>query len=61
MISLAHSFGMEVIAEGIETADQLEILRELDCDHGQGYLYAKPLSSGQLAEFLQTTSIAKLP
>jgi diguanylate cyclase (GGDEF)-like protein/PAS domain S-box-containing protein len=42
MISLAHSIGKRVIVEGIETADQLEILRDLRCDEVQGYLLGRP-------------------
>jgi diguanylate cyclase (GGDEF)-like protein/PAS domain S-box-containing protein len=43
--SLAHALGMDVTAEGIETVDQLRSLQGLNCDHGQGYLFARPLSS----------------
>ncbi len=41
--SLAHTLGMEVIAEGIETEQQLAVLQAIACDFGQGYLFAKPL------------------
>ncbi|MEL6938908.1 MAG: EAL domain-containing protein, partial [Cyanobacteria bacterium J06598_1] len=43
IISLGHQLGMDVIAEGIETAAQLRGLRALDCNYGQGYYFAKPL------------------
>jgi diguanylate cyclase (GGDEF)-like protein len=42
MINAAHAFGLRVVAEGIEDADQLETLRQLACDSGQGYLFARP-------------------
>ena len=42
MISLAHSIGKRVIVEGIETAAQLEILRNLECDEVQGFLLGRP-------------------
>ncbi len=42
VIALAHGLGIEVVAEGIETAGQLARLRELVCDRGQGYYYARP-------------------
>jgi EAL domain-containing protein (putative c-di-GMP-specific phosphodiesterase class I) len=42
VISLAHGLGIEVVAEGIETAAQSERLRELVCDRGQGFYYARP-------------------
>ncbi len=43
IISLGHQLGMDVIAEGIETAEQLAGLRRLSCNYGQGYFFAKPL------------------
>ena len=42
-ISLAHSLGMKVLAEGVEKAKQVEILRSLNCDEIQGFYYARPL------------------
>ena len=43
IIGLAHTLGLKVIAEGIETEHQLESLCELGCEYGQGYLFSKPL------------------
>ena len=43
IISLAHTFGMSVVAEGVETEAQLAYLRSLSCDYAQGYLLSKPL------------------
>lgn len=45
IITLAHTLGMDVVAEGVETLEQLEILRSLGCEYGQGYLFAKPLDT----------------
>ncbi|MFC3298093.1 EAL domain-containing protein [Arthrobacter agilis] len=42
VISLAHSLGMKVLAEGVETSTQALILHGLGCDQGQGYLYGRP-------------------
>ncbi len=42
IISLAHAFGLEVVAEGVETAEQAQLLRKLGCDQAQGYLFARP-------------------
>lgn len=43
IISLAHKLGISVVAEGVETSDQLRILKENECDILQGYLFSKPL------------------
>ncbi|MEV4343103.1 bifunctional diguanylate cyclase/phosphodiesterase [Actinoplanes sp. NPDC049596] len=42
VVGLCHALGMTVTAEGIETAEQERVLRELGCDHGQGYLFGRP-------------------
>jgi len=47
IVAMAHSFGMSVIAEGVETADQLEFLRQLDCEDFQGYLFSKPVNASE--------------
>jgi diguanylate cyclase (GGDEF)-like protein len=49
IISLARDFGVELIAEGVENADQLHVLQELGCDYIQGYYFSKPLAE---AEFI---------
>jgi diguanylate cyclase (GGDEF)-like protein/PAS domain S-box-containing protein len=43
MILMAHKLGMKVIAEGIETEEQLQLLKQAGCDYGQGFLFSKPL------------------
>ncbi|MEG4844817.1 EAL domain-containing protein [Microcoleus sp. F10-C6] len=43
IVALAHALGMDVIAEGVETAAQLARLRSIGCEYGQGYFFAKPL------------------
>lgn len=45
IINLAHNLKKEVIAEGIETAEHLEKLRELGCEYGQGFLFSRPVNA----------------
>ncbi|HEY9639069.1 MAG TPA: EAL domain-containing protein [Coleofasciculaceae cyanobacterium] len=44
IVTLAHSLTMDVVAEGIETAEQLAQLKQLDCEYGQGYLFSPPVN-----------------
>jgi diguanylate cyclase (GGDEF)-like protein len=53
IINLAHDLGMSVVAEGVEVASQLQQLTSLQCDFGQGYLWAKPLASKEASKMLQ--------
>jgi EAL domain-containing protein (putative c-di-GMP-specific phosphodiesterase class I) len=48
IISMGHSLRMEVIAEGVETEEQLEVLRELGCDVAQGFLLGRPGAAEQV-------------
>jgi EAL domain-containing protein (putative c-di-GMP-specific phosphodiesterase class I)/sensor domain CHASE-containing protein len=48
VITLAHSLGIKVIAEGVETAEQLQFLADNNCDMVQGYYLSKPLTEGKL-------------
>jgi len=52
IITLAHSLGKQVIAEGVETGEQLALLRSLGCEYGQGYFFSKPLPADDLARFI---------
>jgi diguanylate cyclase (GGDEF)-like protein/PAS domain S-box-containing protein len=49
VISLAHNLGIEVVAEGIEEAEQVAFLQSLDCDLGQGYFFARPMDAASAA------------
>jgi EAL domain-containing protein (putative c-di-GMP-specific phosphodiesterase class I) len=52
VVALAHTLNVRVIAEGIETEEQLEYLRSINCDFGQGYYFSKPLTADQNTELL---------
>jgi EAL domain-containing protein (putative c-di-GMP-specific phosphodiesterase class I) len=52
IIELARVLGMDVVAEGIETFEQYSLLRQLGCRFGQGYLFARPLSTQAISELL---------
>jgi len=53
LISLAHTLGLSVTGEGVETAAQAEALRQLDCDFAQGYFYASPKPAAEVDEWLR--------
>ncbi|MCC6706519.1 MAG: EAL domain-containing protein [Gammaproteobacteria bacterium] len=52
-IDLAHTLGLKVVAEGVETVDAWHCLRQLGCDVAQGYLIAKPLAPAEFERFLR--------
>jgi diguanylate cyclase (GGDEF)-like protein/PAS domain S-box-containing protein len=53
IINMAHSLNMITIAEGVETAEQLSLLRENGCNEIQGYLYSKPIPAKAFQEYVQ--------
>ena len=56
LITLAHDLGMQVVAEGVETSVQLELLTALSCDEFQGYLCSKPVARGNFEALLKKQS-----
>tara|TARA_B100001939_G_scaffold346214_1_gene364501 strand:- start:8848 stop:11232 length:2385 start_codon:yes stop_codon:yes gene_type:complete len=56
IIRLGHSFNLEVIAEGIETAEQLKMLAAMNCDQAQGFYIGRPLSAADITEWIRTHS-----
>lgn len=54
IIGLAHNLGLKVIAEGVETQEQLHYLRENGCDQGQGFLFSRPIPPEELTELLES-------
>ncbi len=51
-VVLAHAMDMKVIAEGVETEEQLEFLRQLQCEEYQGYLFSRPVPADEVVKFL---------
>ena len=57
IVALAQNLGMDVVAEGVETEDQLKLLRKLECENGQGYLFSTPLGGQQLDQFIANCNV----
>ena len=55
IIQMAHELGMMVVAEGIETQLQKDLLQQAGCDFGQGYFFARPLLPEDFVAFARTT------
>jgi len=53
IVSLAHNLGMDVVAEGVETEEQLVHLAGIRCEHAQGYLFSKPVESAKALELVK--------
>jgi EAL domain-containing protein (putative c-di-GMP-specific phosphodiesterase class I) len=51
VIAMAHNLRLKVVAEGVETVEQIRFLRERNCDEVQGYLVSRPISPEQVSEF----------
>ncbi len=57
IVTMAHKLGMQVIAEGIETPGQLELLKQAGCDYGQGYLFSKAVPRETIAGWLASRTL----
>ena len=55
VIDMASALNMAVVAEGIETQYQLDVLKDLGCEYGQGYLFGRPLNAVDTEQLLKTT------
>ena len=55
IIVMAHELGMRVVAEGVETETQRDLLLQAGCDHGQGYLFARPMSPAAFEAWMNDT------
>ncbi|HSF71295.1 MAG TPA: EAL domain-containing protein, partial [Methylotenera sp.] len=54
IIVMSHKLGKKVVAEGIETQEQLDLLRAAGCDFGQGYLFSKPIPANEFDSLIKT-------
>jgi EAL domain-containing protein (putative c-di-GMP-specific phosphodiesterase class I) len=61
IVALAQNLGMDVVAEGVETEDQLRLLRKLECENGQGFLFSTPLGGVQLDQFISNCNLETKP
>jgi len=57
IIGLASAFNLAVVAEGVETLGQLELLRRLRCDYSQGYLHSRPVPAAELERMLASQNL----
>ena len=53
IVMLAHKLSMDVVAEGIETSEERDILKALNCEYGQGYLFSKPIAKEAVSQLLR--------
>ena len=53
IIIMAHRLGIKVVAEGIETEEQLRLIIGIGCDYGQGFYFCKPLPAGEVEAFVK--------
>ena len=53
IVVMAHKLGLKVVAEGVETEMQRDLLREIGCDYGQGYLFSKPIAATEFSALLR--------
>ena len=61
IIAMAHSLKLRVVAEGVETSEQLDFLRSNNCDEVQGFLFSRPVPSDELANLLQKKELLPKP
>ena len=61
IIALSHSFNIKVIAEGVETKEQLDCLIKEGCDEIQGYYFSKPLPADQIKKMIMEKKRLMLP
>jgi EAL domain-containing protein (putative c-di-GMP-specific phosphodiesterase class I) len=53
IVNLSHKLGYKVVAEDVETKEQIELLKEMGCDIGQGYYFSKPVTAEKMEALAQ--------
>ena len=61
IVELGKAMGLDLVAEGIETTDQVATLRELGCEHGQGFLFARPMEGARIERLLADAGRLSVP
>lgn len=59
IVNMGHALGLSIVAEGVETIEQLNIIKELECDEHQGFFYSKPLSPNELEKYIHDLNNTK--
>ena len=54
MVGLGTQLGMKVLAEGVETEAEAKVMREIGCNYGQGYLWARPMPADEFQKLLES-------
>jgi diguanylate cyclase (GGDEF)-like protein/PAS domain S-box-containing protein len=57
IIAMGHNLGLKVVAEGVETKEQIQFLREANCDEAQGFLIATPLPPAEIANYIRRQKV----
>ena len=57
IIAISHSLGLKVVAEGVETPEQLAFLRSLGCDGAQGYYFSRPVPAEEFTRLLDSWNL----
>ena len=60
-ILMAHGLGLKVVAEGVETQDQLDQLRRMQCEFAQGYLFSRPITAEAMTQLLRDSTNSESP
>ena len=61
IVMLAHNLGLKVVAEGVETPEQVKLLNKIGCDRAQGYLFARPADQHTTEALLAATRVEPAP